>query len=194
MKQDGENERFVLFGDNAYLNTPYMATPFTNVANDPNRVSEDNYNFYHSQLQIRVECAFGMLVQRWGILRMAIPLSISVKKVVALVNALAKLHNFCIGESNVPERVPRIFDRDMFHMMNADAGYVGMGCDDQQQTTAVPTDLLHSGEHFDDVPDSLLRLHQWWHAGIELPRARLFQMIVDGHWQRPTRLGKRRSK
>ena len=194
MKQDGENERFVLFGDNAYLNTAYMATPFTNVANDPNRVAEDNYNFYHSQLRIRVECAFGMLVQRWGILRMAIPQHVGVRKVVALVNALAKLHNFCIGESNVPERVPRMIDRDMFHMMSADTGYVGMGSDDQQQTTAVPTDLLHSGEHFDDVPDNLLRLHRRRNAGIELPRARLFQMIVDGHWQRPTRLGSRRSR
>ena len=73
MHQDGDNERFVLFGDNAYLNTTYMATPFTNVAGDPNRVAEDSYNFYHSQLRIRVECAFGMLVQRWGILRMAMP-------------------------------------------------------------------------------------------------------------------------
>ena len=30
MKQDGNNPRFVLFGDNAYLNSSYMATPFTN--------------------------------------------------------------------------------------------------------------------------------------------------------------------
>jgi hypothetical protein len=126
---------------------------------------------------------------------MAIPQNIGIKKVVALVNALAKLHNFCIGESNVPERVPRIFDRDMFHMMNADAGYVGLSNDDQQQTTVVPTDLLHSGEHFDDVPDSILRLHRRQNAGIVLPRERLFQMIVDGHWQQPTRLvGGRRSR
>ncbi len=106
MKKDGDNERFVLFGDNAYLNTLYMATPFTNVAGDPNCVAEDNYNFYHSQLRIRVECAFGMLMQRWGLLWMAIPRNIGVSKVVALVVALAKLHNFCIGESNVHERLP----------------------------------------------------------------------------------------
>jgi hypothetical protein len=48
MQQDGDNERFVLFGDNAYLNTPYMATPFTNVSGDPARAAEDSYNFYHS--------------------------------------------------------------------------------------------------------------------------------------------------
>ena len=98
MHQDGENERFVLFGDNAYINTTYLATPFTNVAGDPNRAAEDSYNFYHSQLRIRVECAFGMLVQRWGILRMPMPRNLSIVKTVAIVNSLARLHNFCIGE------------------------------------------------------------------------------------------------
>ncbi|KAL3785989.1 hypothetical protein ACHAW5_005368 [Stephanodiscus triporus] len=38
--------------------------PFTNVGGDPNRAAEDNYNFFHLQLRIWVECAFGMLVQR----------------------------------------------------------------------------------------------------------------------------------
>jgi hypothetical protein len=46
-----------LFGDNAYLNTPYMATPYANVSGG----TKDSYNFYHSQLRIRMECAFGML-------------------------------------------------------------------------------------------------------------------------------------
>ena len=35
-----------LFGDNAYVNTPYMATPFKNVGSG----SKDDYDFYHSQL------------------------------------------------------------------------------------------------------------------------------------------------
>jgi hypothetical protein len=39
-----------------------------------------------------------MLVQRWGILQAAMPRNIGIKKVIALVNALAKLHNFCIDE------------------------------------------------------------------------------------------------
>lgn len=38
----------VLFGDNAYLNTSYMATPFTNVS----RGSKDDYNFFHSQVSL----------------------------------------------------------------------------------------------------------------------------------------------
>lgn len=185
MHQDGDNDRFVLFGDNAYLNTAYMATPFTNVAGDLNRAAEDNYNFYHSQLRIRVECAFGMLVQRWGVLRMAMPRNLSVRRVVALVVALAKLHNFCIDESDIPERVPQTFYRDRFHMMNADSGYVLLRTDDPQQNTAVPTELIHGGEHFEDVPDNQLRAQRRRNSGVELPRTRLFQLIADGHWQRP---------
>ena len=191
MKQDVDNERFVLFGDNAYLNTAYMATPYTNVAGDPNRAAEDNYNFYHSQLRIRVECAFGILVQRWGLLRMAIPRNIGVARVVGLVNALAKLHNFCIGESNVLERIPRMYDRDRLHIMNADGGYISFGRDNGQQDTLVPTALMHAGEHFDDIAASDLRSRQRRSAVNELPRDVLFQMIADGHWQRPTSVSNR---
>ena len=37
----------VLFGDNAYLNTMYLATPYQNVSGG----SKDNYNFFHSQVR-----------------------------------------------------------------------------------------------------------------------------------------------
>jgi hypothetical protein len=40
----------VIFGDNAYLNTKYMATPYPNVAGHDQDKSRDNYNFYHSQV------------------------------------------------------------------------------------------------------------------------------------------------
>ena len=50
-----------LFGDNAYLNTPFMATPYSGGALTG---SKDAYNFFHSQLQIQVECAFGKLTSR----------------------------------------------------------------------------------------------------------------------------------
>ena len=60
----------VLFGNNAYINSSFMATPFPNVSSG----NKDDYNFFHSQLRIRVECSFGMLVHRWGILRSAIPM------------------------------------------------------------------------------------------------------------------------
>ena len=64
-------KELVLFGDNAYFNTSYMATPFPNVSSG----YKDDYNFFQSQLHIRVECSFGKLVSRWGILRSAILLT-----------------------------------------------------------------------------------------------------------------------
>ena len=45
-----------IFGDNAYINSTYLATPFTNASG-----TRDDYNFYHSQLRINIECAFGIV-------------------------------------------------------------------------------------------------------------------------------------
>jgi len=66
-----------LFGDNAYVNRFYMCTPYPNVGANSNK---DVYNFYHSQVRINIECAFGILVQRWGILRKALSSNYTVKK------------------------------------------------------------------------------------------------------------------
>jgi hypothetical protein len=40
----------VIFGDNAYLNTKYMATPYPNIAGRDKDKSKDNYSFYHLQV------------------------------------------------------------------------------------------------------------------------------------------------
>jgi hypothetical protein len=50
-----------LFGDNAYINASFMATPFSGGISGG---SKDGYNFYLSQLRIRIECAFGMFTHR----------------------------------------------------------------------------------------------------------------------------------
>ena len=90
----------VLFGDNAYLNTQYMATPYSNISGNEEYRTRDDCNFYHSQLCIWVECCFGMLVQRWVILQTALSHSIPLTRIVALVNTLARLHNYCIDEAD----------------------------------------------------------------------------------------------
>ncbi|KAL7477054.1 hypothetical protein ACHAW6_006566 [Cyclotella cf. meneghiniana] len=191
MHCDEGNERFVLFGDNAYLNCPYMATPFTNVSGDPNRVQEDSYNFYHSQLRIRVECAFGMLVQRWGILRMAMPRKFTVRKIISLVNSLAKLHNFCIDEAD--SIVPTIHDRDHFYMMTHEHGYVGINNNTSGEITT-PPDLAHGGEHFEGIHRNTIREHNNRMDNMCLPRTILYNMIAGGHWKRPTRRGSTRNR
>jgi hypothetical protein len=47
-------------------------------------------------ISMQLECAFGVWTHRWTILRSPIPMGVSTKKTVALVIALAKLHNDCI--------------------------------------------------------------------------------------------------
>ena len=56
----------------------------------------DNFNFFASQLRIRIEMAFGLMVKKWGIL--ARPLTIKLKNVKRLMIAIARLHNYCIDE------------------------------------------------------------------------------------------------
>ena len=86
--------------------------------------------------------------------------NLSIAKVVCMVIALAKLLNFCIRESDAPERraIPQLLDRDWNHMMNASAGSVGLHNYNPEQTSAVvPIDLLHLGEYFSDIPESFIR-------------------------------------
>jgi hypothetical protein len=81
------------------------------------------FYYYYPKLGIRVECAFGIFVQKWGILRTAMPQNITIKKVIALVNALAKLHNFCIdqqdkGYMDEDEEMEQSTIVDTFHLTN----------------------------------------------------------------------------
>jgi hypothetical protein len=80
-----------IVGDNAFVETHYMAIP---IPGHTLSQEEDAYNFYLSQLRITIERAFGILVHRFGILRA--PLSMSIKKVPPLVMCLMRLHNYYI--------------------------------------------------------------------------------------------------
>jgi hypothetical protein len=82
-----------LFGDNAYVNTQYMITPFKGSVSG----AKAAFNYYHSSLRINIECAFGMLVHRWSILRKPMPINITVEKTAHMAWALCKLHNYCIS-------------------------------------------------------------------------------------------------
>ena len=60
---------YYLYRDNAYVNDTFMTMPYPLISSGP----KDAYNFYHSQVRINIECAFGILVNWWCILKM--PLS-----------------------------------------------------------------------------------------------------------------------
>ncbi len=73
------------------------------------------------------------------------------------------------------------------HIMNIDSGYVGLGNENPQHTTVVPIELMHLGEHFNNIPQNVMIAQHWQSDVAELPWTTLFQMIVDGHRQQPTR-------
>lgn len=54
-----------------------------------------------SQLRVRIENAFALLVGRWGIFWR--PLRVQLKNQPKLIYAISKLHNFCIDEGDVIE-------------------------------------------------------------------------------------------
>ena len=56
-----------IIGDNAYVCSEHLLTPFSgDEKRDPRK---DAYNFYLSQLRIRIEQAFGFMTTKWQILR-----------------------------------------------------------------------------------------------------------------------------
>ena len=130
-----------------------MATPFKVVSSGV----RDAYNFYHSQLNINIECAFGMLVNRWAILRTPIPLNISLYKTAAFVRALCCLRNYLIDKNPL---VSTISDR-RYVMSRGGKPLHENNSDDVEE-------LLSGGDHSDDFNQTekwnqgrrLFRVHQ----------------------------------
>jgi DDE superfamily endonuclease len=135
----------VIFGDNAYVSSDFMVTPYKNVRAGP----KDDFNFYHSQVRITIERAFGMMVRRWGILRFPLASKMGVIKQIALTMALCSLHNFCTKETIVIENNNIIFDAVTNNNGNIfDETPVAI-----DPETGIPNELLDGGEHFDDIYD-----------------------------------------
>ena len=75
-------------GDEAYKASDWLLTPWPGQRLD---VYKDAYNFWQSRMRINIECSFGMLVQRWGVLWK--PIRIKTEKVPRLLLALLGLNN-----------------------------------------------------------------------------------------------------
>ena len=65
-----------LVGDAAYMLTEHMLVPFTGA--EKLDVEKDAYNFFQSQVRIRIEMAFGCLTTKWRILRRKLETSLKV--------------------------------------------------------------------------------------------------------------------
>ncbi|KAL7524820.1 hypothetical protein ACHAXR_000731 [Thalassiosira sp. AJA248-18] len=80
--------------DAAYTASEKMLIPFT--GNDRLDIDRDAYNFYLSQVRIRVEMAFGRLVNKFRILNGKV--EGPMERVAAVLQACARLHNFIIKQ------------------------------------------------------------------------------------------------
>lgn len=83
-----------IIGDNAYICSEHLLTPFS--GDQRNDARKDAFNFYLSQVRIRIEMAFGLLTTKWRILRR--PLQVKLKYAGKVLLCVARLHNFCINE------------------------------------------------------------------------------------------------
>ena len=85
-------DEYFVSADNAYQLSKQILIPFSGAEG----FAESNlvYNYYLSQLRIRIEMAFGRMTTKWR--RLRYPLNCASTKNCKIVRVCAKLHNFCI--------------------------------------------------------------------------------------------------
>ena len=86
-----KSKRYFFIGDSAYALRSFLMTPYDNAMHG---TAEDNFNFFHSSSRIVVECAFGEIDLRWGILWR--PLQFSLFLNCKVIDACMRLHNFIV--------------------------------------------------------------------------------------------------
>ena len=89
-KNLSERRRY-LIGDSAYSLRLFIITPFDNAKHG---TREDDFNYYHSSSRICIECTFGEIDMRWGILWK--PLGFALRNSIQIIDACFRLHNFIV--------------------------------------------------------------------------------------------------
>jgi hypothetical protein len=97
---------YCVIGDCAYRPSEHLVPIFGGAS--ALHTANDNFNYYASQCRIRIEMAFGLMKQKWAILRS--PLRFKLRNIKSLMVGIARLHNFCINErldstSTVPRNI-----------------------------------------------------------------------------------------
>ena len=98
VKQGGLPWGYWIAGDEAYANCNWLLTPYSASSQGSwaSRVYKDSFNFHQSSQRITVECAFGILVKRWGILWRS--LEVALPNVKRVIGTCVALHNVCIDQ------------------------------------------------------------------------------------------------
>jgi hypothetical protein len=153
-----------IVADNAYVPTEHLLTPFSGA--DRKDEGNDIFNFYLSQLRIRIEMAFGLLTTKWRVFRR--PMDIRIENVSKVVEACARLHNFIITNDTSEEFADNMIDPFPVPDNSRVTLPVGLGY--------MPTmsDVLVE----DNQPIAM--------GGTSFLRQTIRQHIVDNGYQRPT--------
>lgn len=91
---------YCILGDAAYPLSDQLLTPYPGKGLEP---GFDSFSFHLSQLRVKIEQSFGILVSVWGILWR--PLKVQFAGRAGLITALFHLHNFLRDERDEPLRV-----------------------------------------------------------------------------------------
>ena len=110
------------------------------------------------------------------------PKGLSICRIIALVNCLAKLHNFCIDE--VDSSLLQSLNIDTAHMMNNEDGYVPMDASNEHGVP-VPRALMSAGHHFRDISQNERQQQERCNPEGTLPPQYLLQQVIDSHLRRP---------
>jgi hypothetical protein len=92
---------YYILADPAYKGFDRMLVPFEGRGRNE---MERNFNFFQSSLRMNIECTFGLLVARWGVLWR--PLRASMANNILTIRTLAVLHNWCQDRRAVPISAP----------------------------------------------------------------------------------------
>ena len=145
---------------------------------DEDKRQKDAYNFYHSQMRITIEGAFGWLTQVWGMLRKQMPKEYTLKKIMAVVSCLCRLHNFLIDDKDDSEPVLFTEEDEWSLAVNGAAPMV------VRNGIHLPGQLVDAGHHQDDDPHRSRR--ERGGDPPALPRAQLLAKVVERNLRRPT--------
>ena len=99
---DNLPEGYYILGDAAYSLSNNLLIPFVGSHRDD--IAKDAYNFFLSQLRIRVEMSFGLLVRKWGILQQKLGCSLNTNSDILV--ACGRLHNYVLINNDIDIEQP----------------------------------------------------------------------------------------
>ena len=82
-----------LIADMAYVCTNELLTPYYGTNLEPSKVA---FNYYLSELRVKIEQAFGYMLTKWIILGR--PLEVNFKNIPIVLLTITRLHNYVINE------------------------------------------------------------------------------------------------